>query len=321
MAKVCLCLLNLLFGSVFLLHSMKVSANLKACEPCPVGEYISIPCNDVHPNVCKKCPRGHFQSTPNNRTICDWCQSCKRNEIVREKCSATKDTVCRCPTGFVYDPIKPCEPCKDAENCEGNGDNGGNEGGEKGGGLYVRKGVSDEVMIAIIIGATLVVVFIIIIIAVYCFRRRRRRLARPSAHLLTPKSPIKPDVVKDAVVRQNTPPLPPPRTTNDNYYSPIPSLPRVTTPQTRINCSSMPFKLVEELNFLLSSSYTFNYKHLAGELGYSHAFVRQLTQETHPVEALLGAYATEEEPTKERLCRALLTIGRSDVAAKVQSSL
>lgn len=83
----------------------------------------------------------------------------------------------------------------------------------------------------------------------------------------------------------------------------------------------MPFKLVEELNLLLSLSYTFNYKHLAGELGYSHAFVRQLTQETHPVEALLGAYASGEDATKERLCRALLAIGRCDVAAKVQASL
>ena len=89
----------------------------------------------------------------------------------------------------------------------------------------------------------------------------------------------------------------------------------------RICSHQLPFSLVHELGGLLAPSHSKNYKHLADKLGYKYAFIKRLESTEDPVEALLDDYVTGENPTKEQLYGALLSIGRPDAAKVVMDEL
>ena len=89
----------------------------------------------------------------------------------------------------------------------------------------------------------------------------------------------------------------------------------------RLDSDSLPFELFNELSYLLSSSRTKNYKHLADKLGYKYGQIKRFQESKDPVSALLDDYLTKPNPTKEELYNALLEINRYDVAARVEKEL
>ena len=89
----------------------------------------------------------------------------------------------------------------------------------------------------------------------------------------------------------------------------------------RLESDRFPFELINSLSFSLSSAHAKNYKHLADKLGYNYRQIKIFEMAENPVSLLIDDYLTTTNPTKEALYKALIAIGRHDVASKVQREL
>lgn len=265
------------------------------------------PCNGTIPALCADCPDGTFSDVKNKK--CQRCQRCRRKELIKRECTKSSNTACECRPGYIYHPTKPCFKCPD--------------------GLIAREnkcvsatsspkinesppqGHKNSLIIGFTIAGIFVVIILVIVIFYFIYKRRAQRV------------PFRGNEIPDILRNHGTPPLPPKTTMNrqiENNYGPAPQVCHPLVEQKLIS-RHLPFSLVHDMNEMLSTHHTKNYKHLAGKLGYNHTFVKSLALKQQPLETLMDDYMSSENPTKEKLVEALKAIDRKDVAKMVMEEL
>jgi len=184
--------------------------------------------------------------------------------------------------------------------------------------VVAAPGGSELIIVGSIAGVLIIVVALLLLV-ICCRRRERKRRDDPQQTGFDNT----PDVLKNGVQKNtvHTPPLPPKtRRRNENVYGPEPQVTRPLV-EKKIVSRKIPFSLVHDMNIKLSAAHQKNYKHLAGELGYSYTFVKSLSNTQQPLETLMDDYLSGPNPSKEKLYNALIAIGREDVAQMVSDDL
>ncbi|XP_037129278.1 tumor necrosis factor receptor superfamily member 5 [Syngnathus acus] len=90
----------------------------RCCDRCPAGSFVRADCDHTGKTQCDDCRRGLFTATRNSLRACRVCKSCSasNNQMTAEPCTADKDTVCKCASGFFC--IKDsCDHCMPATSC------------------------------------------------------------------------------------------------------------------------------------------------------------------------------------------------------------
>ncbi|KAL3971956.1 actin-binding protein IPP [Sarotherodon galilaeus] len=136
----------------------------RSCCKCPVGRRVTQHCTNQNDTKCEICKSGTYNSVPNGLETCHPCTSCAHenaNLEEEDKCTAGKDTKCRCKKDhFCSSEICTiCHPCKKCDiggikqACTANSDTVCNEngGGNLSGGAIA--GIVILVLIIIIAGA------------------------------------------------------------------------------------------------------------------------------------------------------------------------
>nr|XP_057909697.1 tumor necrosis factor receptor superfamily member 5 isoform X2 [Doryrhamphus excisus] len=95
-----------------------LSKSGRCCDRCPPGSYVQADCDVAMKTRCGECGRGLYTATRNHLSSCMVCRQCSgsNNQKTLKQCTADKDTVCGCLTGFLCDR-EPCEDCIPATLC------------------------------------------------------------------------------------------------------------------------------------------------------------------------------------------------------------
>ncbi|XP_054638457.1 tumor necrosis factor receptor superfamily member 5 isoform X2 [Dunckerocampus dactyliophorus] len=90
----------------------------RCCDRCPPGSFVQADCDDAKKTQCGACGRGLYTATRNHLSSCIVCRQCSasNNQRTAKECTAHKDTVCGCLTGF-FCSRNPCEHCMPATIC------------------------------------------------------------------------------------------------------------------------------------------------------------------------------------------------------------
>ncbi|XP_076592582.1 tumor necrosis factor receptor superfamily member 5 [Chaetodon auriga] len=95
-----------------------ISKDGRCCDRCPAGWYRKAECDGTKATECDECRRGFYTATKNHLTNCHVCRDCSpsNNQRKVEDCTAKKDTVCECVTGF-YCSNEHCDHCRLVTHC------------------------------------------------------------------------------------------------------------------------------------------------------------------------------------------------------------
>ncbi|CAF97834.1 unnamed protein product [Tetraodon nigroviridis] len=90
----------------------------ECCDRCEAGSYMKAECDGTKATECAECGRDYFLATQNHMRKCHACTVCSSdsNQKVLEMCTAWKDTVCTCVSGF-YCSNDKCEHCQPVSDC------------------------------------------------------------------------------------------------------------------------------------------------------------------------------------------------------------
>ncbi|XP_051568276.1 tumor necrosis factor receptor superfamily member 4-like [Myxocyprinus asiaticus] len=94
--------------------------NASASTVCQPGQF-----RNYNTNKCEPCPVNQYSSKSGTDIYCDNCSTCKKGSTVVEECTQTKDTHCKCKSGF-----KPRDVLKE-EICFCDKGDGLNDKGDK----------------------------------------------------------------------------------------------------------------------------------------------------------------------------------------------
>ncbi|CAL8293011.1 unnamed protein product [Merluccius merluccius] len=85
------------------------------CDRCAPGTYLRSHCTATQRSVCDACPPGSFTELWNYIEACLPCSACGVNQEVSARCTAHRDTACRCVAGHYY--VSEYEMCLPHSTC------------------------------------------------------------------------------------------------------------------------------------------------------------------------------------------------------------
>ncbi|XP_076843293.1 hematopoietic death receptor isoform X1 [Brachyhypopomus gauderio] len=88
------------------------------CLSCPAGTFVQQHCSTPSSRgSCEQCSNGTYTEHDNGLTMCLPCSKCRPDQDHVERCTRTKDAVCRCKQGLYCLPYQACEVCKTCSRC------------------------------------------------------------------------------------------------------------------------------------------------------------------------------------------------------------
>ncbi|XP_071942307.1 tumor necrosis factor receptor superfamily member 16-like [Antedon mediterranea] len=75
--------------------------NGECCEDCAAGFGVVSPCGQENNTICEACiPGTTFSPSSSGGDVCNMCSKCPTNELVKQPCNITHDTICECKKDF-----------------------------------------------------------------------------------------------------------------------------------------------------------------------------------------------------------------------------